>query len=238
VNFRRLRSGLGLVAFLLAASAGAGIAQVAPNPNAPPPPPLPNATFAPAATAAPATAAATPQATFAPAPAASVAPAGLVPTPFPSPSSRPRRGHKAEPTGTPAPDETDTPEPPQFTTIDGIWEIEIQPLGRRLALYEHFSLVQHGSTLSGYWEHNPHKTRTPVVGTFDGRLFQVTAQTETGPVTFSGYVENMADMVGMKHVGPADPGVAFTAQHRKKSSLDVPKEKPSPGAAPPPGGMH
>jgi hypothetical protein len=204
VNFRRLRSGLVLVVFLLAASAGAGLAQVTPNPNAPPPPPLPNATFAPAAVSPSPT----------PAPIAT----GPMPTPSPSPSARPRRGHKTESAATPAPEESDTPEPPQFTTLDGIWEIEIQPLGRRLALYEHLSIVQNGNTITGYWEHDPHKTRTPLTGTFDGRLFQVAATTATGTVTFSGYVENMGDMVGMKHVGASDPGVAFTGQHRKKAN--------------------
>ena len=34
--------------------------------------------------------------------------------------------------------------------------------------------------------------------------------------TFSGYVENFADMVGMFRTSDKDPGTAFTAEHRKK----------------------
>jgi hypothetical protein len=215
VNFRRLRTGLGLVAFLIVATVGAGVAQVN---NAPPPPPLPNATTPP--TSAPAT----PQATFAPAAVQATAVPGLIPTPAPalSPSPGPRRGHRAAPSGTPSPDATDTPEPPQFDSLDGIWEIEVQTVGKRLALYEHFSIVQKGSVLSGYWEHAPHKTRTPLTGSFDGRIVQISATTEAGATaTFSGYVETMSDMVGIRHLSATDPGTAFTAQHRKKEGNKI-----------------
>jgi len=216
VNFRRLRTGLGLVAFLVVATVGAGVAQV--NSNAPPPPPLPNATTAP--TSVPAT----PVATFAPAAVQATAVPGVIPTPVPalSPSPRPRRGHRAAPEGTPSPDATDTPEPPQFDSLDGIWEIEVQRIGKRLALYEHFSIVQKGSVLSGYWEHAPHKTRTPLTGSFDGRVVQISAKTEDGATaTFSGYVETMSDMVGIRHLSATDPGTAFTAQHRKKEGSKI-----------------
>jgi hypothetical protein len=206
VNFRRLRTGLGLVAFLIVATAGAGVAQLGPNPNAPPPPPLPNAN--PNATS---------QSTSAPtAGPATSAPAVATPVASPSPTGRPRRGHKAEPAETPSPDATDTPEPPAFKTLDGIWEIELQPIGHRLATYQHFSIVQTGNTLSGYWEHQPRLTKTPITGTFDGRLIQISAPVTGGTVTFSGYIENMGDMIGMQHLTPGDAGIAFTAQHRKK----------------------
>jgi hypothetical protein len=218
VNFRRLRSGLGLVAFFIAASAGVGIAQV--SPNAPPPPPLPNSTLPPASvliTPVPTTA---PTSTSAPlaAPAPTI-PAGSATA---SPSPGPRRGHRAAPKGSPAPEASDTPEPPEFNSLTGIWEIEIQPLGKRLATYEHFSLTQSGNQLIGYWEHDPHKTRNSVSGTFDGHIFQIATQTLDGtPVNFSGYVENMADMVGVRHIGPKDGGTAFTAQHRKKEGAKI-----------------
>jgi hypothetical protein len=207
VNFPRLRTGLGLVAFFLVAGAGAGVAQVGTNPNAPPPPPLPvinqNATTA--ATSAPVSPSSTP------APAVTAAPLAS-----PSPEARPRRGHKAAPSGTPSPDATDTPAPPEFKTLDGIWEIELQPIGHRLANYQHFSIVQSGNTLSGYWEHDPNRTKSPITGTFDGRLIQISADVKGGTVTFGGYVENMGDIVGMQHLAPGDVGIAFTAQHRKK----------------------
>jgi hypothetical protein len=215
VNFRRLRTGLGLVAFLVVATAGAGIAQVGANPNAPPPPPLPSAN---ATATAPPTSAPTAGSTLAPvAVPPTAAPAtAATPTPFPSPSSRPRRGHRSAPASSPSPDASDTPEPPQFQTLDGIWEVELQPLGHRLATYQHFMIVQQGSTLSGYWQHAPHQTKTPITGTFDGRLIQINAAVGNGTVTFTGYVQNMGDMVGMQHLTAGDVGIAFTAQHRKK----------------------
>jgi len=210
VIFRRLRTGLGLVAFLVVATTGASVAQLGAgtNPNAPPPPPLPNANAT--ATAQPATlATAGPSLTPAAAPT-------LTPTPFPSPSSRPRRGHRSAPESSPSPDASDTPEPPQFKTLDGVWEVELQPLGHRLATYQHFVIVQQGSALTGYWQHEPHQTKTPITGSFDGRLIQINAPVNNGTVTFSGYVENMGDMVGMQHLAAGDVGIAFTAQHRKK----------------------
>ena len=217
MNFRRLRTGFGLVAFLAVASAGAGFAQTgnSVNPNAPPPPPIPNsnASAAPQALGVPATAAPTL------APSAVVPPAGPstgAPVPSTSPSGRPQRGRRTGRSGTPAPEATDTPEPPQFSTLDGIWEVELQPVGHRLANYEHFSITQSGSALSGYWEHGAKKLRTPITGTFDGHLIQISATTATGTVTFAGYVEGFGDMVGMQHLTGNDPGIAFTAQHRKK----------------------
>jgi hypothetical protein len=35
-------------------------------------------------------------------------------------------------------------------------------------------------------------------------------------LTFNGYVETFADMVGLYRTSDKDPGTAFTAQHRKK----------------------
>ncbi len=199
MTFRRLRLGFGLVAFLAAASAA--FAQTGgTNPNAPPPPPVPGppvTTPAPAVTAAPAVTS--------------------PPVPSPSPLQRGRKSAPGAPKPTPSAEPTDTPEPPQFSTLDGIWEIEIQPIGQRLAKYEHFNVVQKGSSLTGYWEHDPHKTRTPITGTYDGRLIQIIAKDDAGnTTTFSGYVETFADMVGIKRTSDKDPGVAFTAQHRKK----------------------
>jgi hypothetical protein len=232
VNFRRLRTGFGLVAFFIVASAGASVAQLGSNPNAPPPPPLPNVNRN--ATSQSTNGPVTPAPTLAPdALASALVPSGNAPTatptpnpnatltpppaaPSPTPSGAPKRGKKkAAASGTPAPEPTDSPVPPQFSTLDGIWEIELQPLGKRLANYEHFSLTQNGSTLSGYWEHRPGRTRTPVTGTFDGRLIQITASNDSGTV-FAGYVEAFGDMVGMQHLSATDPGTAFTAQHRAK----------------------
>jgi hypothetical protein len=140
------------------------------------------------------------------------------PSPNPDASGRPVRGHHGGKSSTAAtPEPTDSPVPPQFSTLDGIWEVELQPPLRKNAVYEHFSLVQTGSALTGYWEHDPHKTHTPVTGTFDGRLISISATRDDGTtVSFTGYVESFGDMVGLMRAGPRDPGTSFTAEHRKK----------------------
>ncbi len=234
MNFRRLRTGLVLGAFLAAATAGAGFAQTGTtgasgvNPNAPPPPPVPGATGvgstpvpgvgAPQAVTVPGTAPAAGP-TLAPnAVQSAIVPNTNIPTAAPTATPTPlKRGRRSRPAGpTPSPEPSDTPEPPQFSTLDGIWEIEIQPIGHRLANYQHFSIVQNGSTLTGYWEHDPKRTHTPITGNFDGRLIQIVATTPTGSVSWNGYVESFGDMVGLMRTSATDPGVAFTAQHRKK----------------------
>jgi hypothetical protein len=56
-----------------------------------------------------------------------------------------------------------------------------------------------------------------MTGTFDGRLISMSVPMPDGSTTsFSGYVENFADMVGIFKVSDKDNGTAFTAQHRKK----------------------
>jgi hypothetical protein len=223
VNFRRLHLSVGFALILALATVAAGLAQ-----TQLPPPPAPGATTPPAvvvpATPAPATApsgAAVP-ATAAPA-LTTAAPtlATAAPLPAASASAGPRRGRRAPgpaASGSPAPGPSDTPEPPQFSTLDGIWEVEAQPLGKRLAVYSHLSIAITGPTISGYWEHDPHKTKSTMTGTFDGRLIQMTVTMPDGTTTqFSGYVENFADMVGLVRTSDKDPGMAFTAQHRKKN---------------------
>jgi hypothetical protein len=90
-------------------------------------------------------------------------------------------------------------------------------MGKRLALYSHISIATTGADIKGYWEHDPHKTRSPMTGTFDGRLISMTIELPDGSKpSFNGYVENFADMVGIFHASDTDAGTAFTAQHRKK----------------------
>jgi hypothetical protein len=187
VNFPRLRLGIGFAIVLGIATATAGLAQYTPiTPGTP----APNITAAP------------------------------TDTPLPAPSGGPRRGRRAprpQSSGTPNPDASDTPEPPQFDTLDGIWEVEVQPLGKRLAKYTHLGITSTGADVSGYWEHDPHKTRSPLTGTFDGRLISLSVALPNGnTATFSGYVESFGDMVGLFRTSDADPGTAFTAEHRKK----------------------
>ena len=196
MNFSRLRLGIGLAVVLGIATATAGLAQYNSNPDAPIAPP--RATPAPNITAAP-------------------SPSG---SPTAEPSGRPRRGRRApnpNASGSPSPTASDTPEPPQFNTLDGIWEVEMQPLGRRLANYSHLGVTSTGSTVSGYWENGSKKNRLPMTGTFDGRLISLSVKLPNGETaSFSGYVENFADMVGLFRNSDKDPGTAFTAEHRKK----------------------
>lgn len=147
---------------------------------------------------------------------------GIYNTPTPQPSG-PTRGKRAPGPGasgspTPRPSPSETPEPPQFTTIDGIWEVEAQPIGKRLATYTHLSLNSTGPNIIGYWQRGGRSApKYPVSGTFDGRLISLTVTMPDGSAaTFSGYVENFGDMVGILRTSDKDPGTAFTAEHRKK----------------------
>jgi hypothetical protein len=145
---------------------------------------------------------------------------GLTPAASPSPTGGPRRGRRAAPSGSPSPNASpsNTPEPPQFSTLDGIWEVEAQPIGRRLATYTHLSINTTGADINGYYQTTGKKgTKYPMTGTFDGRLISMSVNMPNGQtLTFNGYVETFADMVGLYRTSDKDPGTAFTAQHRKK----------------------
>ena len=143
-------------------------------------------------------------------------------TPTPQ-ATGPTRGRRAPGPGasgspSPRPSATETPEPPQFTTVDGIWEVEAQPIGKRLASYTHLSLNATGPNIIGYWQTGGRKApKYPLTGTFDGRLISLTVTMADGTsASFSGYVENFGDMVGILRRSDKDPGTAFTAEHRKK----------------------
>ena len=139
----------------------------------------------------------------------------------PVPTSAPKRGRRgsSSPGPSPSASPTDSPPPLQFSNLDGVWEIEVQPVAQ-LTKYSHLSLRQDGTTLNGYWERDPNsktKNRFPLTGSFDGRLFALTVDLGEGKTaTMSGYAENFSDFVGMLRVGPTDPGTPFTGQHRKK----------------------
>jgi hypothetical protein len=186
VNFSRLRLVIGLAVILGIATANAGLAQNASDAQAP----------APVLTPAP------------------------TPSPIPSPTGGPRRGRRSSPSGSPSPNASpsDTPEPPQFTTLDGIWEVEGQPLGKRLANYTHLSINTTGADINGYYQAGgKNAPKYPMTGTFDGRLISMTVtMPNSQTLTFNGYVETFADMVGLYRTSDKDPGTAFTAQHRKK----------------------
>jgi hypothetical protein len=141
------------------------------------------------------------------------------PVPVPSPSGRPRRGRRAGPAPGSSPNATptDTPEPPQYTTLEGSWEIELQPQFQRLADYSFMTIRVNGSNLTGAWVHGAKHTSSPMIGTFDGHLISMTVTLPDGSAAnFAGYVEDFDNMVGMYRTSDRDPGTAFTGQHRKK----------------------
>ncbi len=139
-------------------------------------------------------------------------------SPTPAPSGR--RGGRRAPS--PQPSASETPEPPQFSTMDGVWEVQLQPLLSVRTVYSHLYITQSGEALTGTWLRSD-KSKLPFTGTFDGRLFKLTA-TDAKNVTwtFAGYAENFADMVGTLTTGAAgDKGTPFTASHRKKEKIGV-----------------
>ncbi|GAC1411971.1 MAG: hypothetical protein NVSMB64_22130 [Candidatus Velthaea sp.] len=203
--------GLVAIAVLALASGTVSLAQTAPAPAlTPPPPPQPNvnATLGPIF------------GTPGPTPLPSTAP---VPT---SPASdAPRKGKKgaavpAASSPAPSATATDTPEPPQFQSMDGVWEVQMQPLDGTRTKYSHLYVTQKGNDLTGTWKKDDNKTSVPFTGTFDGRLFKLNLSDATKTLTFSGYAENFSDMVGIWSDGdPKHDGVPFTASHRKRERL-------------------
>ncbi len=209
MNLRQLAL-VGLTALALGGTAVAQVAQPGPaTAVTPPPPPAPNGNAATPGTLigtpAPAT---TPSldVTIAPTPAASSAPAG-------------RRGRRPAPAASPQPgaSPSESPEPPQFQTMDGVWEVQLQPFGSYRAIYSHLSITQKGDQLSGTWIRTD-KDKLAFSGTFDGRLFKLSLKgSGTESYTMAGYAENFGDMVGLlTSADPKDRGVPFTASHRKK----------------------
>jgi len=140
-------------------------------------------------------------------------------TPVAVPTSAPRRGRGASP----EPSTSETPEPPQFTSMDGVWEVASQPLDSSLRVtYSHLYITQHGDQLTGRWVRGgtPQQKKIDTYvfsGTFDGRLFKLSLKNKDNVAyTMSGYAENFSDMVGLlTSTDPKDKGLPFTAAHRK-----------------------
>jgi len=204
LNLRQLAL-VGLAALAVGGTAVAQVAQPVPVAQVtPPPPPPPNGSVA-----TPSGPLGGPSA----APALTVAP---VPSPSPAPAGRRgRRSATPQPNASPS----DTPEPPQFQTMDGVWEVVVQPMTVYRPIYSHFYLTQKGDQLNGTWVRSD-KNKLPISGTFDGRLFTLTAKDATTTYTLKGYAENFGDMVGLLTTAdPKDKGTPFTAAHRKKEKL-------------------
>ena len=92
---------------------------------------------------------------------------------------------------------------------------------RARTYYSHFQLRQsgaQGSDISGVWDQGGKPAKKyPLTGTFDGRLFKFSASGADQQFTFTGYVENYSDIVGLASDGKND--LPFTAQHRKREKL-------------------
>ena len=192
----------GLAALALGGTAAAQSVQ-------PSPPPAPNSATA----------------TATPAPIRPTAvPAGPTVKATATPSPAPQRGRRGN-DPSPAPSPSDTPAPPQFQTLDGVWEFVLQPVTGPSAgkpFYSHLYVAQKGDALSGTWRRDDqHNRRYDFTGTFDGRLYTLTFKDGAATVyTMTGYVENFGDMVGLlKSADPKDLGTPFTASHRKKEKL-------------------
>ncbi len=213
MNFRTLAlAAVGLIAF---GTSAVSFAQTAPQ-GTPPPPPVPNLTASPSAPALPPTTPtpvpSLPETTPTPVPFSSPS---VEPSAAPSPQGRGRRG-KSGPEPSPGPSPTDTPEQPQFSTLDGVWEIALQPLNGGRTIYSHLYVTQAGNTLTGTWRRDS-KTALPFSGTFDGRLFKLSVTVGATTEQLSGYEENYMDMVGLYTTADSKtPGVPFTAAHRKR----------------------
>ncbi len=142
---------------------------------------------------------------------------GLTPPPANAPIVRPTAAPRGRPTPKPSGKPTETPPPPQFTNLSGVWEIEAQPGGPQ-TIYTHLRLQQNAdNTVTGYWQRG--KQLLPFNGAFDGRQFKLTVQDGKTQETFAGYEDNFSDMVGLIDMGNGKPPIPFTASHRAKSEF-------------------
>ena len=223
MNFRTMA--LTAVALIAWSTSGVSFAQTAPGPQGtPPPPPVPLASSSPLISTSPEPGAAPfpevpaplPSTTPTPPPAVVPSAGPAEPSASASPGGRGRHARRGgEAAASPSPNPSDTPEPPQFSTLDGVWEVALQPLNGGRTVYSHLYITQQGNTLSGTWRRTGDKGGSPFTGTFDGRLFKLTFA--SGTTTLSGYEENYMDMVGLFTDGePSHQGTPFTAAHRKR----------------------
>jgi hypothetical protein len=223
LNYRQLAL-VGVAALALGGTtAVAQVAQQSPPAQVtPPPPPPPNGSVA------------TPSSPAGAAPAITIPPEpSQAPNAAPAGGRRGRRGGAPAGGANPAASPSETPEPPQFQTMDGVWEVQLQPMDRSgKTIYSHLYVKQASDgSLTGYWM-RADRSRMNFTGTFDGRLFKI-ALTPAGPdpapapekakstgkgastatpapwelpgvsYTMSGYAENFGDMVGM--LSSSDP---------------------------------
>jgi hypothetical protein len=208
-----------VVALTALGTSAISLAQTTPGPQGtPPPPPVPNATASPLVSSSSEptgmpSSDASPAMTPTPVPFSSPS---APPSATPSPEGRHRGGHRPG-SPSPEPSPSDTPEPPQFSTLDGVWEVAMQPLNGGRTIYSHLYVTQNGNTLTGTWRRTAKGGAMPFTGTFDGRLFKLTVTAGASTEQLSGYEENYMDIVGLYTDGdPKHAGTPFTAAHRKR----------------------
>jgi hypothetical protein len=180
------------------------------------PPPVPTATPVPDVTLNPVPPTASPT----PAPTAA-------PTPVPRGRGRGRATPAPASSAQKTPEPTPTPTSPAFASLDGTWEVQVQYIDH--TTYAYFDLTQKLDALAGAFRYEGKKYTLD--GTYDGHLIKLVAKMPQGNVTFSGYVENASDMVGLIDFG-SGKSVAFTAEHRAAPIKNILKRG---GEAPPRG---
>ncbi len=176
-----------LAPFALVCIAAAPALQAVPTPP-PPPPQLQNAPATPSASTAPA----------------------ATPSPQPSSQSLEELMPGVHPKGSPKP--TPTPPADERKGLDGVWEVEIQHPDT--TIYEHMSLKQDGTSLSGTYL-TANKIKYPIAGSLDGKQIRLVVSLPDGSViTLEGRVDGTTDMLGM--LTSAKERVPFTAAYRPK----------------------
>jgi len=108
-----------------------------------------------------------------------------------------------------------TPAPVTYTTIDGIWEVQLQP--GSLTQYSHFFLVTSGDAISGTWKHDRQQKHDKeysmdVTGRLINDRFSMNGSDAKGPYALNGYIENSATMIGEFTQGHVT--IPFTASHQ------------------------
>ncbi len=176
----------------------AAVALLAVTPTPPPPPPALNAAPAPSASALP---------TASPTPATSSSNSQDDLDKLFAPGARPLPAAKGG--ATPAPPSS------RRVGLDGVWEIQIQR-GANVQ-YEHFKLMQTGTTLRGIYLTRSNK-RYPVAGSLDGRNIRLVVSLANGStILFEGRVDGTTDMLGM--MTDSKEQVPFTAAYRAKQKF-------------------
>ena len=129
-----------------------------------------------------------------------------------------------------APSKTPTPPPASRKGIEGVWEVQIQPIPR--AGVRALSLQQQGDALTGVYL-DAGKKKYPLVGTVDGQDVRLIVSLSNGTtLLLEGRLDGTTDMVGM--LTDASGQTPFTASYRAKAKW-IENINPSPGGIGQPG---